>query len=663
MARKKEKPDLETDRRADRMRERFSWGALALFAGSAFVLFFFKILGLDFWLHVKLGEVILHSRSLPLTDSFSYILAGKALQTHYEYLSQIVFYLLFHYGGPTGFILFRVAVAMGVGGLLLSIDRKSAWPHLLLVIGGLEISRPGFVDRPQLFTFLFFVAFLVLVFRYLSSHNVEGASFWQRSRLLWALVGIEVLWANFHGGGNVFSFLLYGALLGQRLFDRWVRHVPQRDLPLLLWFGLAIVAASFLSPNTYHTYRFLFQLLGESSNTLIREWRVKPFPEYVRDCGVFWALAVGTLLIRRKDAIFCGLILCVLGAFSFRMQRLEVLFILGAVGVTLYQLRFHGPFQSSLTAFFRRPWRTGGVALALVSMQFAWIYGHGLKALRRQNYYGTGISAHAEEACDFLDREKIRGRLFNNYDIGAYLIFRGHSVFIDGRNADYGAAFTENAMNAGYDPALWAQLEQTYGFTLAVVDFIGIGNPNLPFVQHLDRNPQWALVYLDDWVAVYLKRGLPNESHIERLGYKIITPSELEFGLGPLQKKGDPVLLQGAKMELERLVREAPRAMKGRIVLAQLCLREGQADQALRLAQELIAIHPSSTNAFEILGMGFAAKGEWAMAGVALEKAIALAPANGPAINYNFIADIFAKAGNKAKWNKYLDKALNAPSL
>lgn len=661
MLRKKEKPDLERDRRAERMRERFSWGALAVFVGSAFALFFFKVMGLDFWLHVKLGELIFQSRSLPQTDPFSYILAGKALQTHYEYLSQIVFYLLFHYGGPTGFILFRVAMAIAVGGWLLSIDRKSAWPHILLVIWGLAIGRPGFVDRPQLFTFLFFVAFLVLAFRYLSGPVEEGASFWKRSGLLWGLVGIEVLWANFHGGGHVFGFLLYGALLGQRLFDHMIRRVPQKDLPLLLWFGLGIVAASFLSPNTYHTYRFLFQLLGESSNTLIREWRIKPFPEYVRDCGVFWALAVGTLLLRRKDALFCGLILGVLGAFSFRMQRLEVLFILGAVGVTLYQLRFYAPFQSSLTTFFRRPGRATLIALPLVGGLFAWIHGHGLKELRRMNYGGTGISAHAEEACDFLDREKIRGRLFNNYDIGAYLIFRGHSVFIDGRNADYGAAFTENAMKAGYDSALWAQLDQTYGFTLAVVDFVGIGNPNLPYVQHLDRNPQWALVYLDDWVAVYLKRGPPNEPEIERLGYKILTPSELEFGLGALQKKGDPVLLQGAKMELERLIREAPHAMKGRIVLAHLCLKDGQVDQALRLAQELLTIHPSSSNAFEILGMGFAAKGEWALAGEALEKAIPLAPPNGPAINYNYLADIFAKAGNKAKWNKYLDKALAAP--
>ena len=661
MLRKKES-DQETDRKAEEFRRRVSAGMWVLFAGIVSALFCFKILGLDFWLHVKLGDVILHSRSLPRTDPFSYILQGKPLQTHYEYLSQIVFYLIFHFFGPTGFILFRMAVAVAVGGLLLSIDKKNLWPPVLLVVWGLEISRPGFVDRPQLFTFLFFAAFLVLVFRYLSDPVDPSAPFWKRSRLLWAMVGIEILWANFHGGGHVMGFLLYGALAAQRLFDRFVRRVPAADVPLILWFGAGLFAASFVSPNTYHTYRFLFQLLGDSSNAMIREWRVKPFPEYLNDCGVFWAVSAGSLLVRRKDAVCCGLILVILGAFSVRMQRLEVLFILGAMGVTLYQLRHSPLFQSTLIRFFHRPWRAALIALSTAAILFAWINSHGLRALRRQGYYGTGISAHAEEACDFLDREKIRGRLFNNYDIGAYLIYRGHSVFIDGRNADYGAAFTEKVLKAGYDSALWAELDTTYGFTVAVVDFIGIGNPDLPYVQHLDRNPLWALVYCDDWTAVYLKRTPLNAPLIERWGYTVLTVSDLEYGLAALQKKGDPAALRAAEAELERLIKEAPHAEKGRIVLAHLFLQAGQADSALRLAHEILAINRYSYNAYEILGMAFAAKGEWALAGEALEKSMALAPRNGPAINYGYVADIFSRAGNTSKWNYYLDKSMNAPA-
>lgn len=66
---------------------------------------------------------------------FSYILAGQPLKTHYEYLSQVIFYLLYNFGGPTGFIVFRMASAVAVGSLLLGIDKKNvrlrrkSWPR------------------------------------------------------------------------------------------------------------------------------------------------------------------------------------------------------------------------------------------------------------------------------------------------------------------------------------------------------------------------------------------------------------------------------------------------------------------------------------------------------------------------------------------------------
>lgn len=609
--------------------------------------FWFKILGLDFWLHVKLGEVIFQTRSLPVTDPFSYVLAGQPLQTHYEYLSQIVFYLLYNFGGPTGFIVFRMACAIAVGSLLLGIDKKNVWPNLLLVLWGLDATRPGFVDRPQIFSFLFFTIQLILAFRYLDESSTAA----KKNRVLAALVAVEWLWANFHGGGHTLGFLIYGSLAAQVVY-RHYRHGlgDTADLSRVALFGAALGAVSFLTPNTYHSYEFLFQLLGESSNTLIREWRVKPFPDYVRDVGLFWAVSIGALLLRRKNVLFNGLILAVLGVASFRMQRLEVLFVLAALGVALDQLRRQDGYQSLLKSLWaRRPATTALTALATSAGLYGWVNAHGLEELRRLNLRGFGVSAHAEGACDFLDRENLTGKFFNNYDIGAYLIYRGYprrTVFIDGRNADYGAAFTERAVRAGSDPALWTDLDKTHSFTGAIVDFIGIGNPNLPYVSHLDRNPLWALVYVDDWVAVYLKRIPENAAALDRLAYKELSVTNLEFGR------------VSNEAELRRQINEAPRSIKGRIVLAHLLLKTGRAEEALRVAQEARAIHPYLHNVYELLGMAYAALGRWSDAGTAFERAMALAPKNSPPINYAYLADVFGRAGQTSKSKKYYDLSL-----
>ena len=122
-----------------------------------------------------------------------------------------------------------------------------------------------------------------------------------------------------------------------------------------------------------------------------------------------------------------------------------------------------------------------------------------------------------------------------------------------------------------------------------------------------------------------------------------------------------PLLVLNAVASRKRGIRVASLCAPVRIVLAHLFLQAGRADSALRLAHEILAINRYSYNAYEILGMAFAAKGEWALAGEALEKSMALAPRNGPAINYGYVADIFSRAGNTSKWNYYLDKSMNAP--
>lgn len=617
------------------------------FAAAVGSFYWFKIFGLDFWLHVKLGDLICQTRSLPVTDPFSFILAGQPLQTHYEYLSQILFYLLYAFTGPTGFILFRMACAIAVGALILGLDKKNIWPNLLLVLWGLDATRPGFVDRPQILSFLLFTVQLVLAFRYLDAAGQTQ----KKNGLLGAMLVVEWAWANFHGGGHTLGFLIYGSLAAHLFYARFrYRSVDLAELRRVVLFGVAMVAVSFLTPNTYHTYQFLFQLLGESSNNLIREWRVKPVPEYVRDVGIFWVAATGALFVGRKNIVFCGPLLAVLGIASFRMQRLEVLFVLGALGVTLYQLGRTPMYSAWMGSLWnRRPAAMALTAVAASAGLYAWVDAHGLNELRRLNVRGLGVSAHARDACDFIDRENLSGKFFNNYDIGAYLIFRGfprRKVFIDGRNADYGAAFTEQTIRAGSDPARWAEMDNTHGFTGAIIDFIGIGNPTLPYVAHLDRNPRWALVFVDDWVAVYLKRIPENTDVLDRTAYKDITVTDLEYGR------------VSNESELRRQIQEAPRSIKGRIVLSHLLLKTGREDEALRLALETKKIHPYVPNVHEVLGMAYAAQQRWADAGKAFERALTLSPKNSSPINYAYLADIFARAGQTSKWKKYYALAL-----
>jgi len=70
-------------------------------------------------------------------------------------------------------------------------------------------------------------------------------------------------------------------------------------------------------------------------------------------------------------------------------------------------------------------------------------------ALIQANQFGYGIDDRGPRRLRFLDRLAARGPLFNNYDIGGYLLYRGYprrAMFVDGRNVDYGFDFLEKTL-------------------------------------------------------------------------------------------------------------------------------------------------------------------------------------------------------------------------
>ena len=91
-------------------------------------------------------------------------------------------------------------------------------------------------------------------------------------------------------------------------------------------------------------------------------------------------------------------------------------------------------------------------------------------------------------------------------NIGGYLIYRGYpdrKVFVDGRNVDYGMDFLTRTYAAGVNPDRWKELAERYHVDYALVDYDAIQEKDrLPYSVILDRNADWPLVYIDDWVAI-----------------------------------------------------------------------------------------------------------------------------------------------------------------
>ena len=154
----------------------------------------------DVWWHLKVGEFIVQQHEIPDRNLFSFTAAQEPWLAH-EWLSEVVFYLVYRGLGTIGLILLGLALnALACGLVYRLCVRYSGSPFLssLITLLCALLLLGNFSLRPYLFGNLFFIATL---------HALEEPAAGGRLRpaLIFLIFGT---WANFHG-----SFILGLALI------------------------------------------------------------------------------------------------------------------------------------------------------------------------------------------------------------------------------------------------------------------------------------------------------------------------------------------------------------------------------------------------------------------------------------------------------------------
>ena len=540
-------------------------GILFVFAAVVW-LCAFKIADFDFWWHIKAGEIVWKTHALISTDPFAYTRAGLPYLATHEWLSQIILFLVWHLGGATGVILLRTLIVLAIAALLLSRNMRDIWLSAPLTILAVALALPGFVDRPQLFTFVLFTAFFVLALGYLNLADGDTRS---RRNILIALLVMEILWVNLHGGAALMGILIFAALFLQRLIT--LRTFRSPELRLLFLIGIGLCLALLVSPSGTGNISYILSLLNDRTVIFIHEWAPRPLGLYLRDLTILWLLALGSIAATRRHVFFAVSTLLIFGVLSRIAFRHEMLFVFAATAITLDQLWWNPRVREWTDQLVHSRELAAGILLILS-------VGAGLFAFQKSKAMtdpwelrGYGAFEPAKNAVDFLGQHDITGRMFN-YDWGGYISYRDYPerpVFYDGRNVDFGYDFMRSALDAAQSPEVWKTLEDRYGFHYAVF-YYDLFTDILPFpyIGHLGTNPQWALVYLDDWMAVYLKDTPLNHAAFDQYRFRVLTPEMLESGIVPDQIAPEEVAV--LERELLRIMNGSEGSFKAHILLANL---------------------------------------------------------------------------------------------
>lgn len=453
--------------------------ALLLIAGNRL------LLDPDTLWQVTVGQWIIDHHAVPQSDVYSFTMRGEPWIST-QWLAQVMYAKAYAWAGWAGPVVLA-AVAIAASFALLArylAARISESATLVFISAALALTVPHLLARPHVLAMPFMVLWI---------GGLTAAADRREAPSLLLLPWIA-LWANLHGG-FVFGLMVIAPIA----FDAVVRADVALRKPLLLrWaaFGLAALIASFCNPYGWNALLAAQKILSlGSALPLIMEWHAPDFShlgalELCLLLGIGLALYRGVTLPPTRILILLGLVHMALA----QGRAADILAIVAPIVLAAPLARQIGGNDGARSdrAAPRVPFFAGiASVLTLGTVAFASVHPF------EPNMRGAPVAA-----VDQLKKLHV-ARVFNDYDFGGYLIYRGVPTFIDGRTELYGEKFfvDHNAASGLMEPENLFRLLDEYNIQATLT------RTQSAATKLLDHVDGWQKVYSDDIATIHLRKA------------------------------------------------------------------------------------------------------------------------------------------------------------
>ena len=444
----------------------------------------------DMWWHMRMGEVMWTTHTVPTTDVFSYTTNHHAYVPH-EWLPQILIYAAYRWGGYCGLMLWLCIFTSAIliaGYALCSIYSSNVKAGFLGALAIWVFGTSGFSIRTQM------VGYLLLTVEMLVLQLGKTRS----ARWFLALPPLFALWVNCHGSfflGIVVAlvFLLASYLtfhVGSLESRRW-EPCRRRMLAAAL---LLSCMALFLNPEGIQAigYPLNMMFVQSTATRVISEWMPLAFNQG-RGLALLGVLAVIFLLsaARRTPLFLHEILLLALGTWLAASHR-RMVFPFGILAAPVLARVLSSVWDGYDS---RQDRRWANAACIAVSIMFAVLCFPGTQNLRAQ------VEEHSPvRAVEFIKGHRLQGPMLNDFDDGGYLIWAApeYPDFIDGR-AD---VFDWTGVLAEFERWITLQSPPQTLLDKYHVNFCLLER-NSPMAEAMSLLPGWKLVYSDNRSAVF----------------------------------------------------------------------------------------------------------------------------------------------------------------
>jgi len=513
---------------------------ITLFSGTFYAFASRYLFDYDFWWHISTGRYIVETKTIPETDPFNYpseLAENKNLFPEREklilkqyWLAQIFMYLIYSSFGPQGIILLRAILLTGL--LLLVFYRLRKWDvsfyicfTLLVFLFMTAIRHIG--ERPVLFTILFTPLTFILLESFKEKHK----------KSLFFLPLLMLLWSNIHGGFIIGIIVIIVFMIGEGL-KIILKKSPLERREILLFYVLTTLAVgfSYINPTGWDAfsialspeYKFMEEGIQEYAS-LFYLYKEKLAP--VNYGTVSLLILSPIVLIFRNIRMDITHILLVSGFFVMALQsgRYDIYYaaiaamVLGKETNTLLQNLFKKRFSEKTYSRLQ-------AAFNIATLLSAIIFFTGFSNFTGLKFdIATGYSV-PKAAVDFIEKNKIDGKIFNDGAFGGYITWRlypGKKTFADTRWLNYTTKlelyWVLNCMESvkghklekGKSP-LWERILDHYDANIIITEIFDVYGQVVNMVLTLADSERWVPVFSDSISVVFIKNSDQNRDIIAK---------------------------------------------------------------------------------------------------------------------------------------------------
>jgi len=474
-----------------------------VFAVYVFLLSFFfasrPISDPDFWFHLKIGQFIVQNAQVPRVEIFSCTNLGQPYVAH-GWLSGVVFYLIYSRFGQNLLIFIFAGLTALAFWLIFKRSSEHIFTRGISVLLGVWTVLPNIGVRPRVFTLLLATCYFQILSRYLAD---------SKSKRLWWLVPLMVLWVNLHG-----AFLIGLAFIGLTMagiaIDAWIDReaaglVWTRVKPLLM-IMVACALAALINPYRTRIYSQVFSVLSSPIYQYVgADWLSPDFHQPEQLPLIALILLTTTVLVLSPKRVRPSQLLFFLATLymTFKMQRNAIVF---AVVATSLLADYSGALWDSLFTGTKKNSNSFSTGLRPPVLNLLLLLPLLLFVVKvKKVVYVPPTQQMAVvplNAVQYLKDHGIQGCTFTEPNIWAdYLIWAtpANPVYIDGRDV-YPTQFVKEYVEIIQGQRDWRVSFDQYGVKNAILTRSSI------LAGQLRNSAEWQQIYQDEYALVFTRR-------------------------------------------------------------------------------------------------------------------------------------------------------------